>query len=244
MLKIAEAAHDERGLYGKDGMQKPGDQTGDEVRIVPYRDEFTVAYRPIDSSTARSIASAAVQAANNDMIGYGQGTPESGYRDRYGMYLEMLKTGDISKINTPVDSDCVILAICCMIISGINVTPYVSSSGIDQVLMATGKFKKLVNFDPKDLRAGDTVWRIGHVAVVVEEGFMQFIGKCNKNNTVVYDRPAGYKKNTLKAWPALGIGNMVDVVGEAKGKKWNFWEIIIAGKHKGYVRKLRIDKIK
>lgn len=244
MLKIAEAVHDERGMYGQDSKQQPGDQTGDEVRIVPYRDEFTVAYRCIDSGIAKNIASAAIQAANNNMIGYGQGMPANSYRDRYGMYLEMLKTGDISKINVPVDTDCVQMAICCMIISGINVTPYVSSSGIDAVLTKTGKFKKIVNFAPKDLKIGDIVWRTGHVAVVIEEGFMNFVGKCNKDNVVVYDRPSGYKKYTLKEWPALGIDNMVDVVGEAKGKKWNFWEIIIAGKYRGYVRKLRIDKIK
>lgn len=230
MAKIGEACHDENGglVNGK-----KGDQTGKEVVINSYRNEFTVAYRAKDTGKRALLCSAMQQACNNDHIGYSQS-------DRYSMYQEMIKTGNISLIMNDCNTDCSQLVASCCIIVGIPISPYMCTSDEDSRLMNSGYFTKIINVAENDLKCGDIVWRKGHTAIVVEESEKKeespsrqpkWVGVVTSALNVRTGPGVLYPK--YSAWPMLGEGNMVDVCDEVSG--WYY--IRIAGVHFAYVNK-------
>lgn len=69
---------------------------------------------------------------------------------------------------------------------------------------------------------------------------------CNGRNINVRTSPGvpdDPDSNILEAWPLLGKGNEVDVVGEAKAPNGGLWyEIVIANEHTGYVYGKYLDR--
>ena len=65
--------------------------------------------------------------------------------------------------------------------------------------------------------------------------YNQWHARCNEPNTNVRTAP-GTNNPIMTAWPLLGVGNEVIVIGEGmapNGRKW--YRILIAGKHTGWV---------
>lgn len=223
-VTIGEACYDENGNITNG---KGGDQTGKEVALNPYRAGFTIAYRCKDEKKRLNIAEACLQATMNNNIGYSQ-------NDRYSMYQQMLKTGNILKIAVPCNTDCSQLVASCCIIAGVPITPYMSTSSEDKILMETGMFDKITSFTAADLRKGDILWKQGHTCVVVVADekpaeTVKYIAEATQYCFVWADT----SKTVRASYPALGEGNKMEVLDE--DGRW--YMVRIAGKHIGYVEK-------
>ena len=110
---IVTLAHATVGEKGKIYGAKPGDQTGKEVTMTGYAynkkggwSHWTFVARPKNPALAKAMAKMAIKGCNNKNIGYGKNGPylseaaeEVGY--------------DLSKINTPVNCDCISFVYCC-----------------------------------------------------------------------------------------------------------------------------------
>lgn len=103
-VKISNCGHDENGRYA--GGQA-GDQTGTEYQIINwYNRPWLCVLRFEDQEVAALIAEMATQAANNNMIGYDQGTAGNS-NDRYTFWEQLAANGyDPSKIKKPCETDC------------------------------------------------------------------------------------------------------------------------------------------
>ena len=103
-VKISNCGHDENGHYA--GGQA-GDQTGTEYQIINwYNRPWLCVLRFEDQEVAALIAEMATQAANNNMIGYDQGTAGNS-NDRYTFWEQLAANGyDPSKIKKPCEADC------------------------------------------------------------------------------------------------------------------------------------------
>jgi len=209
MTKIGEARHNEKGEIGFSVL---GDQTLEEVCVSDYRPEFTVVYRAKDPAKRSLLWSAMTQACRNDHIGYSQASEQ-----RYTMYHEMLKTGNIDWIDNDCATDCSQLVANCCIIVGIPVSPYMYTGDAEERLMNTGMFDRITDFSENDLREGDILWRKGHMAIVLEENpHDEFPSKKPKYvaeaTTLLNVRTGpGTTHKKYSAWPLLGEGNRVDV---------------------------------
>lgn len=231
-------AHANINELGQISGGKPGDQTGSEVCIQPYFDhKWEYIIRCKDESIAEKMASDACLIAGNENIGYDQA-------DRYSMYtLAKLRNYDFTKIDKPCHTDCSQLAATLAIANGLKVSPFVYTGNIIDALLATGKFEKYTFKSKDDLRRGDFLITVTkrHIVIVVQgygqggmfsetpEAVAEVYGK---EVATVYSMPDESAKK-LKAWPELGVGNLVDICDEYEG--WYY--IRIAGKHYGWLQK-------
>lgn len=96
--KISNSGYDENKKY-KGG--KAGDQTGHEWKIINwYNRPWTVILRHPDKKTRELIAQYAIEAANNNKIGYDQ-------NDRYTYWAALQKAGyRPSKVTVACEADC------------------------------------------------------------------------------------------------------------------------------------------
>lgn len=70
---------------------------------------------------------------------------------------------------------------------------------------------------------------------VVEQGYKKWHALCNERNTNVRTG-AGTNHDIMRAWPMLGIGNEVEVIGEGMAPNGRLWyQILIQGQYKGWV---------
>ena len=70
---------------------------------------------------------------------------------------------------------------------------------------------------------------------VVEQGYQKWHAICNERNTNVRTG-AGTNHDILRAWPMLGVGNEVEVIGEGMAPNGRLWyQILIAGEFIGWV---------
>ena len=104
MVKLSNCGHDENERYAGG---KAGDQTGTEYQIINwYNRPWLCVLRFEDQAVAALIAELSTQAANNNMIGYDQGTAGNG-NDRYTFWKQLAANGyDPSKIKKPCETDC------------------------------------------------------------------------------------------------------------------------------------------
>lgn len=95
---ISNSGHDENGKYSGG---KAGDQTGKEWCLQQwYNRPWTVVLRHPNESVRELMANLAVEAANNDLIGYDQG-------DRYTFWERLKAAGYFPKaITVPCEADC------------------------------------------------------------------------------------------------------------------------------------------
>ena len=96
--KISNSGHDQNGRY-KGG--KAGDQTGTEWQIISwYRRPWNVVIRLKNRAAADLLAQLAIEAANNNNIGYDQ-------NQRTTYWTQLVASGyRPSKIKTPCEADC------------------------------------------------------------------------------------------------------------------------------------------
>ena len=104
VVKLSNCGHDENGRYAGG---KAGDQTGTEYQIINwYNRPWLCVLRFEDQEVATLIVELATQAANNNMIGYDQGTAGNS-NDRYTFWEQLAANGyDPSKIKKPCETDC------------------------------------------------------------------------------------------------------------------------------------------
>lgn len=104
MVKISNCGHDENGRYAGG---KAGDQTGTEYRIMNwYSRPWLCVLRFNDAKIAAMIADMATKAAQNNLIGYDQGTAGNS-NDRYSFWQHLKASNyDPAQITVACESDC------------------------------------------------------------------------------------------------------------------------------------------
>jgi hypothetical protein len=201
--------------------------------------KWVYGYRYPNTEVADRIGEAFRQACMNAMVGYSRETYTGWglYHTRYGLWEAIHETGDIRKIDKPVNCDCSQLAISACLIAGVPGAEQYRSMVTaieDQVLTALG-FERY-DYDITKTKKGDLLWRSGHTGGVVEgyegttpEPAIKFRGRIT-GLTPVYKTPKAALANILPEHPYLGKDNLVDVCDQTEG----YYFIRIIDKY-GYV---------
>lgn len=178
---IANCGHDENGRYSGG---KAGDQTGTEYQLRSwYSRPWDVCIRCTDPDVRQLIAKLASDAAENDKVGYDQGTSGNS-DDRYSFWEQLKVSGYYPKnIKKACETDCSNSTLSIVKAVGhlldIDVLKAVSIYGytgnLESILLKTGYFKALRDkkyLEGEDyLYAGDILLCTGHhVTVVVTNG--------------------------------------------------------------------------
>ena len=185
---------------------KRGDQTGKEVMTQSFGSGGTWEriYRPKSTSVARKIATAMSQACKNNNIGYSQS-------DRLSLDKEAKKHDyNLSKVGK-CNCDCSSLDAVCINAGGVKIDPAMYSGSAPTLISNTGKFTCITDAKlckkGKGLRAGDILWRKGHMGVVVEGDIPLTTPNSGKKRTVVQiakEIVAG--KCSDPRWKSWGVG--------------------------------------
>ena len=269
MVKISNCGHDENGRYAGG---KAGDQTGTEYQIMDwYSRPWLCVLRFTDVKVAAMIADMAVKAAQNDLIGYDQGTAGNS-NDRYTFWQHLKASNyDPAQITVACESDC--SASTAAIVKGAGhrlkneklkaVSIYLTTHNMRQALKNAGaavltdkKYLTSGNY----IKAGDILLNDDHhVAIAVTSGSEsgnvstdtgkvpsktpKWIGKVAAN-TLNVRTWAGTENAQLKSYPTLAKGNLVDVCDTIKASDNTDWYYIrIAGKYFGFVCGKYISKV-
>nr|DAE69704.1 MAG TPA: hypothetical protein [Bacteriophage sp.] len=267
MVKISNCGHDERGRYAGG---KAGDQTGTEYQIMNwYSRPWLCVLRFNDAKIATMIADMATKAAQNNLIGYDQGTAGNS-NDRYSFWRHLKASNyDPAQITVACESDC--SASTAAIVKGAGyrlnnarlkaVSIYLTTRNMRAAMKIAGAKvltdrKYLTSGDY--LKAGDILLNDNHhVAIAVTTGAKastlstptilsktpKWVGKVTAN-TLNVRTWAGTEYAQLKSYPTLAKGNLVDVCDIIKAKdKADWYYIRIAGKYFGFVSAKYIKKV-
>lgn len=267
MVKISNCGHDERGRYAGG---KAGDQTGTEYQIMNwYSRPWLCVLRFNDTKIATMIADMATKAAQNNLIGYDQGTAGNS-NDRYSFWQHLKASNyDPAQITVACESDC--SASTAAIVKGAGyrlnnarlkaVSIYLTTRNMRAAMKIAGAKvltdrKYLTSGDY--LKAGDILLNDNHhVAIAVTTGAKastlstptilsktpKWVGKVTAN-TLNVRTWAGTEYAQLKSYPTLAKGNLVDVCDIIKAKdKADWYYIRIAGKCFGFVSAKYIKKV-
>lgn len=267
MVKISNCGHDEHGRYAGG---KAGDQTGTEYRIMNwYSRPWLCVLRFNDAKIAAMIADMAAKAAQNNLIGYDQGTAGNS-NDRYSFWRHLKASNyDPAQITIACESDC--SASTAAIVKGAGyrlnnaklkaVSIYLTTRNMRAAMKIAGAKvltdrKYLTSGDY--LKAGDILLNDNHhVAIAVTTGAKastlstptilsktpKWVGKVTAN-TLNVRTWAGTEYAQLKSYPTLAKGNLVDVCDTIKAKDGASWYYIrIAGKYFGFVSAKYIKKV-
>ena len=267
MVKISNCGHDENGRYAGG---KAGDQTGTEYQIMNwYSRPWLCVLRFNDAKIAAMIADMATKAAQNNLIGYDQGTAGNS-NDRYSFWQHLKASNyDPAQITVACESDC--SASTAAIVKGAGyrlnnaklkaVSIYLTTRNMRAAMKIAGAKvltdrKYLTSGDY--LKAGDILLNDNHhVAIAVTTGAKantlsastilsktpKWVGKVTAN-TLNVRTWAGTEYAQLKSYPTLAKGNLVDVCDTIKAKNGASWYYIrIAGKYFGFVSTKYICKV-
>ena len=267
MVKISNCGHDERGRYAGG---KAGDQNGTEYQIMNwYSRPWLCVLRFNDAKIATMIAYMATKAAQNNLIGYDQGTAGNS-NDRYSFWRHLKASNyDPAQITVACESDC--SASTAAIVKGAGyrlnnarlkaVSIYLTTRNMRAAMKIAGAKvltdrKYLTSGDY--LKAGDILLNDNHhVAIAVTTGAKastlstptilsktpKWVGKVTAN-TLNVRTWAGTEYAQLKSYPTLAKGNLVDVCDTIKAKDGASWYYIrIAGKYFGFVSAKYIKKV-
>lgn len=201
MVKISNCGHDERGRYAGG---KAGDQTGTEYQIMNwYSRPWLCVLRFNDAKIATMIADMATKAAQNNLIGYDQGTSGNS-NDRYSFWRHLKASNyDPAQITIACESDC--SASTAAIVKGAGyrlnnaklkaVSIYLTTRNMRQALKNAGAKvltdkKYLTSGDY--LKAGDILLNDSHhVAIAVTSG-SKSSNTANNTTTTITTKGAGY----------------------------------------------------
>lgn len=159
-LQFGHARIDENGnIQGG----KAGDNNGKEVCVTPmYKEKWSALLRPRSKTLAKKLAKTMLDACYNAYIGYHQGK-------RLTLDNQAKKHGyDLTKINTPCDTDCSALVGVCLNANKVKVSPAITTRNMVEVIRNTKKFD-LYRTIPSILKEGDILVREGvHTVIVVD----------------------------------------------------------------------------
>ena len=270
VVKISNCGHDENGRYAGG---KAGDQTGTEYQIMNwYSRPWLCVLRFNDAKIATMIADMATKAAQNNLIGYDQGTVGNS-NDRYTFWQHLKASNyDPAQITIACESDC--SASTAAIVKGAGyrlnnaklkaVSIYLTTRNMRQALKNAGAKvltdkKYLTSGDY--LKAGDILLNDSHhVAIAVTSGSKSGNASTNNTSTVPSKKPkwvgkinkdgapvrtwAGKENAQLKSYPILNKGNLIDVCDTIKSKSGNDWYYIrIAGKYYGFIYSKHVNRV-
>lgn len=165
-----------------------GDQTGKEVKTgLLYNFGQTRVYRCIDKAKAALIGSAAKNMADNCNIGYDQG-------ERGSLYALLSQNGwDISRVTTPVETDCSNLGACAVNIAYQKslIPSSVYSGNIGSALLSTGLFTELKDTKymgkSEYIQCGDLIVKPGsHVIIAYTNGSKNSILMSGQKHAVAF----------------------------------------------------------
>lgn len=201
MVKISNCGHDERGRYAGG---KAGDQTGTEYQIMNwYSRPWLCVLRFNDAKIAAMIADMATKAAQNNLIGYDQGTAGNS-NDRYSFWRHLKASNyDPAQITVACESDC--SASTAAIVKGAGyrlnnarlkaVSIYLTTRNMRAAMKIAGAKvltdkKYLTSGDY--LKAGDILLNDSHhVAIAVTSG-SKSSNTANNTTTTITTKGAGY----------------------------------------------------
>lgn len=201
VVKISNCRHDENGRYAGG---KAGDQTGTEYQIMNwYSRPWLCVLRFNDAKIAAMIADMATKAAQNNLIGYDQGTVGNS-NDRYSFWQHLKASNyDPAQITIACESDC--SASTAAIVKGAGyrlnnaklkaVSIYLTTRNMRQALKNAGAKvltdkKYLTSGDY--LKAGDILLNDSHhVAIAVTSG-SKSSNTANNTTTTITTKGAGY----------------------------------------------------
>jgi len=175
---IGSARHDENGKYAG-GL--PGDQTGTEVTFQKYYDHKKgwVTLRCIDEAKAEMIAQNMEWGCANNKVGYSQNDNQSLWREASKINF------DISKLVTPVNTDCARLVRVCIAYAGIPIDDFYTGN-LKQTLLNSGWFKEVKGSLPGCLKRGDILVTKtkGHTVIALTNGDGSYPNDEEKYNIV------------------------------------------------------------
>lgn len=164
--------------YGGDTADRPGDQSGGEVRVqawTAYVRGWNCLLRAKDRAVAERMAAFCEAACDNDCIGYSQARRNT-LRD-----AARAVGWDAAKITTPCDCDCSSLMAVCAEAAGVDMDgAYTSGNApwtgnMAQRFAGTGAFRVLTDSQylsgPEHLRRGDILVNAAwHTLMVLDDG--------------------------------------------------------------------------
>ena len=178
------------GETGKGRGNKPGDQTGREVRIGNWYDfGQSAVYRWKDRKLAQAYATAIEALCKNENVGYDMNDRDSLWND--------LKAVDWkpTKVKKKCECDCSMLVGC-----GINCVtkePTISKSiwtgNLDELLMKTGLFKKLTD---KKYLTSDKYLKTGDIANAPNHHVISALGNGSASDSSAVAKPTLKKGST------------------------------------------------
>lgn len=163
---IGNAVGDE---HGKASGGEAGDQTGKELRIIPWykNKKGWRVFRPKTAELAEKLAYCMREACNNPHIGYDQ-------KQRNTLYEVSKSVGfDCAKVSEPCECDCSSLVRVCLAYAGVKTDNFDTASE-PSVLLKTGMFDEVKEHtDSPDWLSYGTILVTavkGHTAIVLNDG--------------------------------------------------------------------------
>ncbi len=166
---IGNAWCDENGK-AKGG--EPGNQTGKELRIIPWylSEKGWRVFRPTDPAVAEDLVYDMKAAVENKNIGYSQDERNTLYKEAEPYNF------DCGDVTVPCSCDCSSLVRVCLAFAGVDV-PNFNTASEAKTLLDTGEFEEMEGPEytdsPNHLKAGDilvTAKTKGHTAIVMNDG--------------------------------------------------------------------------
>lgn len=261
-VRIAQASSDERGKYNSG---KAGNQNGRELNTRAwYRRPWDRVLRPINRAVGEQLAAVMLALVNCPKIGYDQHQRTTLWAQCEKIRWDITRLNDIAPCETDCSAlVAVALRFCGIKIPSTSVTWTLEKSCVDTGAFRSIKEKKYLD-GPNYLQTGDILLNTQHhVAVCLDDGvYARDVIPTPTNNpaspkpglaaaqtpkyvAVVTDRVktslnvrtwAGTEYPTIKSWPRLYAGNLVDVCDvayAADGSRWYY--IRIAGQFFGFV---------
>lgn len=244
-VKISNSGHDENYRY-KNG--KAGDQTKDEWAIrYNYKRPWYCVIRPKDKQTADIFATLAVEAAENDNIGYDQ-------NQRTTFWLLLRKSGYRPKnIKEKCEADCsagimsLLKAVGYILkIKKLQDLPITSTHYMRSILLGTGLFDIFTSSDytsanSEYLRKGDILLKDdAHTATVVSDGLYSEKSPGGTPSKALYQVTCSVlnvrDKRSTKTGKVVGTlkrGEKVYLTRVKENSAGNTWGQIVQSKYDG-----------
>ena len=244
-VKISNSGHDENNRYR---YGKAGDQTKTEWRIIDnYNRPWYCVLRLKNKNAADIFATLAIEAANNNLIGYDQ-------NQRTTFWLQLRKSGYRPKnIKTACEADCSAGVMSLLKAVGyilkekkLQDLPITSTHYMRSVLLGTGLFdifktSDYTTYTSEYLRKGDILLKDdAHTATVVTEGLYSQTSPGENVSKPIYEVTCGTlnvrDKRSTKTGKIVGTlkrGDRVYLSNLKENSAGNTWGQITQGKYNG-----------
>lgn len=222
-IKVGSARIDENG---KISGGTAGDQNGKEVCIQSYymHSKGWYLYRAKDAAVAERLATAMLDACNNDNIGYDQG-------ERLTIISQLERYGTLKKIATKTEADCGTLVRACCIQAGFD-TGNFNTASEGAALEKTGMFESRKSVTSStELFDGDILVTKtkGHTVIVVSGN-----PRKTSSSSTTQTGTAVSASSKFKVGRNYTLQSDMYIRDSANGKKKQFTKLTVNAKSHGY----------